>query len=75
MRPELLRFPTPAVHPYAAEAYLDPVIEEQIKAVPQRALRPLAGSFTLRETAPGSGQPFNPRQAQGNMLTHAFGAS
>ena len=39
---------------------LDPVAEEQIKAVPQEALRPLAELFTLLETAPWSGEPFNP---------------
>jgi hypothetical protein len=39
---------------------LDPVAEEQINAVPEGALRPLAGLFTLLETAPWSGQPFNP---------------
>ena len=38
---------------------LDPIAEEQIKAVPAGALRPLAGLFTLLETAPWSGQPFN----------------
>jgi len=52
---------------------LDPVAEEQIKAVSQEALRPLAELFTLLETAPWSGQPFNPANPRGNMLTHAFG--
>jgi hypothetical protein len=42
------------------ELSLDPVAEEQIKAVPQEALRPLAELFTLLETAPWSGEPFNP---------------
>ena len=36
---------------------LDPIAEEQIKAVPEGALRPLAELFTLLETAPWSGQP------------------
>jgi hypothetical protein len=39
---------------------LDPVAEEQINAIPEEALRPLAELFTLLETAPWSGQPFNP---------------
>ncbi|GAA4512700.1 hypothetical protein GCM10023191_078830 [Actinoallomurus oryzae] len=52
---------------------LDPIAEEQIKAVPEGALRPLAELFTLLETAPWSGQPFNPANPRGNMLTHAFG--
>lgn len=52
---------------------LDPVAEDQIKAVPQEALRPLAELFTLLETAPWSGEPFNPANPRGNMLTHAFG--
>lgn len=52
---------------------LDPVAEEQIKAVPEGALQPLAELFTLPETAPWSGQPFNPANPRGNMLTHAFG--
>jgi hypothetical protein len=52
---------------------LDPIAEEQIKAVPEGALRPLTELFTLLETAPWSGQPFNPANPRGNMLTHAFG--
>jgi hypothetical protein len=52
---------------------LDPVAEEQINAVPEGALRPLAELFTLLETAPWSGQPFNPANPRGNMLTHTFG--
>jgi hypothetical protein len=52
---------------------LDPVAEEQVNAVPEGALRPLAELFTLLETAPWSGQPFNPAHPRGNMLTHAFG--
>lgn len=52
---------------------LDPIAEEQINAVPEGALRPLAELFTLLETAPWSGQPFNPSNPRGNMLTHAFG--
>jgi hypothetical protein len=51
---------------------LDPVAEEQINAVPEGALRPLAELFTLLETAPWSGQ-FNPANPRSNMLTHAFG--
>jgi len=52
---------------------LDPIAEDQINAVPQEALRPLAELFTLLETAPWSGEPFNPADPRGNMLTHAFG--
>lgn len=52
---------------------LDPVAEDQISAVPPEALRPLAELFTLLETAPWSGQPFNPADPRGNMLTHVFG--
>ncbi len=52
---------------------LDPIAEDQVNAVPQEALRPLAELFTLLETAPWSGQPFNSATARGNMLTHAFG--
>jgi hypothetical protein len=52
---------------------LDPAAEKQIITVPEEALRPLAELFTLLETAPWSGQPFNPANPRGNMLTHAFG--
>jgi len=52
---------------------LDPIAEDQINAVPQGALRPPAELFTLLETAPWSGEPFNPANPRGNMLTHAFG--
>jgi hypothetical protein len=52
---------------------LDPIVEEQIKTVPYEALRPLAELFTLLETAPWSGGPFNIANPRGNMLTHAFG--
>ncbi|MBC6459861.1 hypothetical protein [Actinomadura sp. HBU206391] len=52
---------------------MDRVAEEQINAVPEGALRPIAELFTLLETAPWSGQPFNPANPRGNMLTHAFG--
>ena len=54
---------------------LDPIVEDQINAVPQEALRPLAELFALLETAPWSGEPFNPANPRGNMLTHAFGES
>lgn len=52
---------------------LDPIVEDQVKAVPQEALRPLAELFALLETAPWSGEPFNTSNPRGNMLTHAFG--
>jgi hypothetical protein len=52
---------------------LDPVAEDQISTLPQEALRPLAELFTLLETAPWSGEPFNRANPRGNMLTHAFG--
>jgi hypothetical protein len=52
---------------------LDPVAEEQITAVSSEALLPLAELFTLLETAPWSGQPFNPSNPRGNMLIHTFG--
>jgi hypothetical protein len=52
---------------------LDPIAEDQITAVPQEALRPLAELFTVLETAPWSGEPFNSAYPRGNMLTHAFG--
>ncbi|MFF5262216.1 hypothetical protein ACFY4C_25040 [Actinomadura viridis] len=52
---------------------LDPVAEEQIVAVPDEALSPLAELFVLLETSPWSGQPFNPSNPRANMLTHAFG--
>jgi hypothetical protein len=52
---------------------LDPIAEDQINAVPQEALRPLAELSTLLETAPWSGEPFNPANPRGNMRTHAFG--
>jgi hypothetical protein len=52
---------------------LDPVAEKQITAVPDEALSPLAELFTLLETAPWSGQPFNPANPRANMLTHTFG--
>jgi hypothetical protein len=45
----------------------------QVAAVPQEALRPLAELFTVLETAPWSGEPFNSANPRGNMLTHAFG--
>lgn len=54
---------------------LDPIAEDQINTVPEEALRPLAELFTLLETAPWSGEPFNVAFPQGNMLTHAFGES
>lgn len=34
---------------------------------------PLAELFTLLETAPWTGQPFNPSNPRGNMLIHTFG--
>jgi hypothetical protein len=52
---------------------LDPVAEDQIKAIPQEALGPLAELFTLLETAPWSGDPFNRANPRSNMLTHVFG--
>ena len=52
---------------------LDPVADKQITAVPNEALGPLAELFTLLETAPWSGQPFNPANPRSNMLTHTFG--
>lgn len=52
---------------------LEPVAEEQIGALPAEALQPLAELFTLLETAPWSGRPFNPDNPRGNMLTHVFG--
>lgn len=52
---------------------LDPIVEAQIKSVPEEALRPLAELFTLLETAPWSGQPFKPANPRSNMLIHAFG--
>lgn len=52
---------------------LDPIVEKQITAVPNEALRPLAELFTLLETAPWSGAPFNPTVPHAIMLTHAFG--
>jgi hypothetical protein len=52
---------------------LDPVAEDQISAVPQEALSPLAELLTLLEIAPWSGQPFNLANPRGNMLTHPFG--
>ncbi len=54
---------------------LEPIAEEQIRPVPQEALRPLAELFTLPETAPWSGEPFNPANSRGNMLTHARSAN
>ncbi|MFD9949930.1 hypothetical protein [Nonomuraea sp. NPDC059022] len=38
-----------------------------------KALRPLAELFTLLETAPWSGEPYNSANPKANMLTHAFG--
>jgi hypothetical protein len=52
---------------------LDPIAEDQITGVPQEALRPLAELFTVLETAPWSGEPFNRANPRGNMLAHAFG--
>lgn len=52
---------------------LDPIAEDQISTVPREGLSPLAELFTLLETAPWSGIPFNPANPRGNMLTHAFG--
>ncbi|MEU4695879.1 hypothetical protein [Nonomuraea dietziae] len=52
---------------------LDPVAEMQIAALPDEALRPLAELFTLLETAPWSGEPYNSANPRANMLTHAFG--
>lgn len=55
------------------ELVLDPIAEEQIAALPDEALRPLAELFTLLETAPWSGEPYNSANPKANMLTHAFG--
>jgi hypothetical protein len=52
---------------------LDPVAEDQIAAIPEEALRPLAELFTLLETAPWSGRPYDPANPKANMLTHTFG--
>jgi hypothetical protein len=52
---------------------LDPIVEDQISSVPWEGLSPLAELFTLLETAPWSGKPFNLANPRGNMLTHAFG--
>ncbi|MFI6396148.1 hypothetical protein [Nonomuraea sp. NPDC050540] len=52
---------------------IDPIAEEQIAALPDEALRPLAELFTLLETAPWSGEPYNSANPKANMLTHAFG--
>jgi hypothetical protein len=52
---------------------LDLVAEEQIAAVPEQALHPLAELFALLETAPWSGQPYDPSNPKANMLTHTFG--
>ncbi|MDR2988698.1 MAG: hypothetical protein LBV34_28070 [Nocardiopsaceae bacterium] len=54
---------------------LDPIAEHQVKAISDKALRPLAELFTLLETAPWSGEPFSTANPQGNMLTYAFGDS
>ncbi|GII57471.1 hypothetical protein Pth03_58600 [Planotetraspora thailandica] len=52
---------------------VDPIAEEQTAALPDEALRPLAELFTLLETAPWSGEPYNAANPKANMLTHAFG--
>ncbi|MEU0572183.1 hypothetical protein ABZ297_43210 [Nonomuraea sp. NPDC005983] len=52
---------------------IDPVAEEQIAALPDHALRPLADLFALLETAPWSGDPYNSKNPRANMLTHPFG--
>ncbi|MEU8252429.1 hypothetical protein [Nonomuraea sp. NPDC048916] len=52
---------------------IDPVAEEQIAALPDHALRPLAELFALPETAPWSGDPYNSNNPRANMLTHPFG--
>jgi hypothetical protein len=52
---------------------LDPIAEDQTSSVPWEGLSPLAELFTLLETAPWSGKPFNLANPRGNMLTHAFG--
>jgi hypothetical protein len=52
---------------------LDAIAEDQVNVIPQEALGPLAELFTLLETAPWSGEPFNPANPRSNMLTHAFG--
>ncbi|MEU8273968.1 hypothetical protein ACGFIJ_02005 [Microbispora bryophytorum] len=52
---------------------VDPIAEEQIAALPDEALRPLAELFTLLETAPWSGEPYNRAKPRSNMLTHPFG--
>lgn len=52
---------------------IDPVADEQIAALPDHALRPLADLFALLETAPWSGNPYNSANPRANMLTHLFG--
>ncbi|MEU7884238.1 hypothetical protein AB0B54_01940 [Microbispora bryophytorum] len=48
---------------------VDPIAEEQIAALPDEALRPLAELFTLLETAPWSGEPYN----RAKPRSHPFG--
>ncbi|MEU9885491.1 hypothetical protein [Sphaerisporangium sp. NPDC051011] len=55
------------------EIALDPIVEEQISAVPEQALYPLAELFALLEAAPWSGSPYDPANPKANMLTHTFG--
>jgi hypothetical protein len=52
---------------------IDPVAEEQIAALPDHALHPLADLFALLEAAPWSGEAYDSKNPRANMLTHPFG--
>ncbi|GLX03553.1 hypothetical protein [Microbispora sp. NBRC 16548] len=45
---------------------IDPIAEERIAALPEEALRPLAELFTLLETVPWSGEPYNRAKPRSN---------
>jgi hypothetical protein len=52
---------------------LDPIAEEQIGALPDEALHPLAELFALLEVAPWSGQPYSRANPTSGMMAHVFG--
>lgn len=55
------------------EVILHPQAEDQVAALPDDALGPLAELYTVLETTPWSGNPYNRDNPRGNMLTLAFG--
>lgn len=50
-----------------------PEAEDQIAALPDKALEPFAELITVLEISPWSGRPFSRSKPEGNMRTMDFG--